>query len=144
MNKTYIPGHKNKQNVTWYLIDAESQNLGRLSTKIASILKGKYDITYTPYLNPKKHIIIINAKYIYIANNKKRQKEYKRHSGQPGGLKSETLEKLLKRIPTRIIEQSVKGMLSKNSLGRELFRQLKVYPENQHPHEAQKPQTIRL
>lgn len=142
MNKTYIPQNIQNQNVKWYLINAKNKNLGRLSTKIASILKGKNETTYTPYVNSQQYIIVINAKDIYIANNKKKQKRYIRHSSKPGSLRIETLEKLLQRIPSRVIEKSVKGMLPKNSLGRQLFRQLKVYPNNYHPHKAQKPHII--
>nr|QVY58396.1 50S ribosomal protein L13 [Kappaphycus striatus] len=140
MNNTYI--QKQIQQPTWYLIDAKSKNLGRLSTFISVLLKGKNKVKYTLHVNPKIHIIIINAQYIHVTGQKKSQKVYKRHSGKPGKLKQETFEHLNKRIPNRIIEHSVKGMLPKNSLGRQLFRQLYIYPDTQHPHIAQKPKII--
>lgn len=142
MNDTYIPSKK--INKKWYLIDASNQTLGRLSTTIASILRGKNSIDYTPFLNTKSYIIIINAKSIKVTGQKKYKKLYKRHSGQPGGLKIETFEQLNQRIPSKIIEKAVKGMLPKGPLGRKLFTQLKVYANNNHPHKAQQPEDITL
>nr|UAT97839.1 ribosomal protein L13 [Ahnfeltia fastigiata] len=142
MNKTYIP----KQNIKhkWYLINAKNQTLGRLSTKIATILRGKNEVSYTPYLTNQSYIIIINAQSIVVTGQKKSQKTYIRHSGRPGGLKKETFEQLQARIPNRIIEKSVKGMLPKGPLGRKLFTQIKVYSGNEHPHIAQSPDIISL
>nr|YP_010904331.1 ribosomal protein L13 [Catenella fusiformis]WCH57582.1 ribosomal protein L13 [Catenella fusiformis] len=142
MNNTYIqtPHYQPK----WYLIDASRQNLGRLSTYIATLLKGKNNSTYTPYVNPKVYIIIVNAKDINITGQKKYQKVYRRHSGKPGELKTESFIHLNKRIPSRIIENCIKGMLPKGNLGRELFRQLKVYSDHNHPHSVQKPEIIIL
>nr|QVY58193.1 50S ribosomal protein L13 [Eucheuma denticulatum] len=140
MNNTYI--EKTITQPTWYLIDAKSKNLGRLSTFISVLLKGKNNTKYTLHVNPKIHLIIINARHINVTGQKKYQKVYKRHSGKPGKLKKEYFEHLNKRIPSRIIEHSVQGMLPKNSLGKQLFRQLYVYPDNQHPHIAQKPKII--
>lgn len=143
MNKTYIPNTKTIELQTrWYLIDAQNQTLGRISTLIANILKGKYNTDYTPYLINKNFIVIINSKHIKVTGKKQYKKTYKRHSGRPGGLKSETFQQLKQRIPNRIIEQSVKGMLPKGPLGRQLFRQLKIYPTHIHPHIAQKPSII--
>ena len=144
MNKTYIMPKINHKQTNWYIIDAKNKNLGRLSTKIAVILKGKDNISYTPYINPMTYIIIINAKHIHLTGQKKHQKVYKKHSGRPGGLKTTSFEKLLTKSPNRIIEKSVKGMLPKNTLGRQLFNQLKVYSEDYHPHNAQNPKTIIL
>nr|YP_009295267.1 50S ribosomal protein L13 [Dasya binghamiae]AOH77279.1 50S ribosomal protein L13 [Dasya binghamiae] len=141
-NKTYI--EKNLIQQEWYIINAENQNLGRLSSKIAYTLKGKRSNKYTPHLNHKINIIIINSKLIKITGNKKKQKKYKRHSGRPGGLKVETFEKLQQRIPNRILEKSIKGMLPKNTLGRKLFAQLKIYSDNIHPHSSQKPKMLKL
>nr|YP_009298073.1 ribosomal protein L13 [Plocamium cartilagineum]AOM68011.1 ribosomal protein L13 [Plocamium cartilagineum] len=141
MNKTVALKHNNKQ---WYLIDATNQNLGRLSTKIASILIGKDQIKYTPYLINNTYVIIINAKFITITGQKQYQKIYKRHSGQPGGLKSERFKELQKRLPYKIIEKSVKGMLPKGVVGRKLFSKLKVYEGNNHPYSAQKPKIISI
>nr|QCI07412.1 ribosomal protein L13 [Leiomenia cribrosa] len=142
MNQTYIPKITEKQQ--WYLIDARNQNLGRLSSYITNILIGKNNIMYTPYLNSKAYIIVINAKYINITGKKRSQKIYKRHSGRPGSLKTETFEQLNQRIPKRIIEHSVRGMLPKGKLGRKLFTQLKIYTENSHSHEAQKLEILSL
>jgi len=143
-NQTHIGINNTKQKQEWYIIDAKNQNLGRLSSKIASILKGKHKNTYTPYFNSQIHIIVINSKLITITGKKREQKLYKRHSGKPGSLKIETFDKLQKRIPNRILEKSIKGMLPKNILGRQLFRQLKVYSDSQHPHSSQKPRIINL
>nr|QCI08255.1 ribosomal protein L13 [Pterothamnion crispum] len=141
-NKTYIQS-QNKEN-QWYIIDAKNQNLGRLSTEITTILLGKKNITYTPYTINKAYVIVTNSKLISVTGLKKEQKLYKRHSGRPGSLKVETLNELQERLPNRIIEQSVKGMLPKSPLGRQLFRQLKIYEHSQHPHKAQKPNAIIL
>nr|YP_010903730.1 ribosomal protein L13 [Hypnea wynnei]WCH56582.1 ribosomal protein L13 [Hypnea wynnei] len=142
MNNTYLQKTLNKQK--WYLIDAKNQTLGRISTYIAKLLKGKHEITYTPHINSKIHIIIINAKDIIVTGQKKYAKTYIKHSGKPGSLKIENFAHLNKRIPTRIIEHAIKGMLPKNKLGRQLFRQINVYKYEQHPHIAQKPQTITI
>nr|YP_007878207.1 50S ribosomal protein L13 [Calliarthron tuberculosum]AGA63818.1 50S ribosomal protein L13 [Calliarthron tuberculosum] len=142
MNKTFIS--KDDQQVKWYLVDAKNQTLGRLSSQIASTLKGKNNFHYTPDRINNSYIIVINAKDIQVTGNKKLQKLYYKHSGRPGGLKTETFEQLQKRIPTRIIEKSVKGMLPKNTLGRQLFRHLKVYSGNSHPHNCQKPTNLQL
>nr|YP_010952275.1 ribosomal protein L13 [Gloiopeltis furcata]WMP13944.1 ribosomal protein L13 [Gloiopeltis furcata] len=140
MNKTHIPIQKKK--TKWYLVDAKDKNLGRLSTQIAVILRGKNDVEYTPYIKSPSHVIVINAKKVSVSGQKKSQKTYKRHSGRPGGLKTETFEQLNKRIPNRIVEKAIKGMLPKGSLGKELFAQLKVYAGENHPHIAQRPELI--
>lgn len=142
MNKTYIQKRINQPR--WYLIDARKQKLGRLGTHIATLLKGKNDYTYIPHMNAKVYVIIVNAKDVSITTQKKHQKVYRKHSGKPGGLKVETFAQLNKRIPSRIIENCVKGMLPKGNLGRELFKQLKVYSDYNHPHSVQKPEIIVL
>nr|QOS04556.1 50S ribosomal protein L13 [Sarcopeltis skottsbergii] len=142
MNDTYIT--KKKVNKKWYLIDASNKTLGRLSTTIASILRGKNSIEYTPFLNAQSYVIIINAQNVQVTGQKRYKKIYKRHSGQPGGLRIETFEQLNKRIPSKIVEKAVRGMLPKGPLGRKLFTQLKVYAHDNHPHEAQKPEDITL
>ena len=128
----------------WYVIDAEKQRLGRLACEVAKILRGKKKPTYTPHLDTGDFIIVINAEKIEVTGRKSHQKLYRRHSGRPGGMKVETFEKLLKRIPERIIEKAVKGMLPKNTLGRQLFTKLKVYAGPSHPHQAQKPEKLIL
>lgn len=142
MNKTYIPPKSREHH--WYLIDAKNQTLGRICTKVVSILKGKTSFSYTSYLINTSHIIIINAEHIQVSGQKKSQKTYYRHSGKPGSLKKETFEQLQKRIPNRIIEKAVKGMLPKNKLGRILYNRLKVYSGTLHPHNSQKPTTLSL
>lgn len=137
MNKTYII--KKYKQPTWFLVDAKEKTLGRLSTHIAHILKNKHSIYYTPYQISKSNIIIINASFIKVSGQKKYQKTYYRHSGKPGGLTKETFIKLQERIPERIIEQAVKGMLPKSTLGRKMLSNLKIYPGPSHPHKAQKP-----
>nr|YP_010619916.1 Ribosomal protein L13 [Symphyocladia marchantioides]WAX03929.1 Ribosomal protein L13 [Symphyocladia marchantioides] len=136
-NKTIIKGPKEK--TSWYIIDAKEYKLGRLSSKIAYLLKNKNNIHYVPNKQGKSKIIIINSKQIQITGNKSTQKTYKRHSGRPGGLKIEVFEKLQKRIPNRILEHAIKGMLPKNSLGRQLIRNVKIYSDNLHPHTNHKP-----
>lgn len=137
MNKTYIP--KKSTEHTWYLIDAKNQTLGRICTKIASTLKGKTNSDYTPHFINKSYIIVINAEHVQVSGQKKSQKIYYRHTGKPGSLKKENFGQLQKRIPHRIIEKAVKGMLPKNILGRTLFTHLKVYTGSFHPHGAQNP-----
>nr|QUE28104.1 ribosomal protein L13 [Sahlingia subintegra] len=145
MNKTTFPQiNKNSTYNNWYVIDAEEQNLGRLATEIANRLRGKNKSIYTPHANTGDFVIVINADKISVTGKKLIQKKYYRHSGRPGGMKIETLENLQKRMPTRVLEKAIKGMLPKGPLGRTLFKKLKVYANTNHPHEAQKPETINL
>lgn len=143
MNKTITPSPAILEQ-KWYVIDAEHQRLGRLACEIAKILRGKKKPTYTPYMDTGDFIIVINAEKVEVTGKKSHQKLYRRHSGRPGGMKVETFEKLLKRIPERILEKAVKGMLPKNTLGRQLFTKLKVYAGPNHPHQAQKPEELIL
>ena len=143
MNKTLVPKLENIEK-KWYVVDAENQRLGRLATEIANILRGKNKPTYTPHLDTGDYVIVINAEKVVVTGNKSEQKLYRRHSGRPGGMKEETFAHLQGRIPERIIEKAVKGMLPKNSLGRSLFTNLKVYSGAAHPHEAQKPETLSI
>jgi large subunit ribosomal protein L13 len=141
MNKTYLPSKESiEQN--WYVVDASQQRLGRLATEIAMVLRGKNKPTYTPHLDTGDFVVVINAEKVEVTGRKGSQKLYRRHSGRPGGMKTETFDKLQARIPERIIEQAVKGMLPKNSLGRQLFTKLKVYAGTEHPHQAQKPEVM--
>jgi large subunit ribosomal protein L13 len=139
--KTYLPPH-NTIDRQWYVIDAEGQRLGRLATEIATILRGKNKPTFTPNMDTGDFVIVVNAEKVVVTGRKASTKLYRRHSGRPGGMKTETFEKLQARIPERIIEQAVKGMLPKNTLGRQLFTKLKVYAGAEHPHQAQAPQTL--
>ena len=137
INKTFIK--KNKNQITWYIVDGKEKNLGRLSSKIAYLLLGKNIKEYSKSQESNIKVIILNSKQIKVTGKKNKQKTYKSHSGKPGGLKTETFSKLQNRIPNRIIEHSIRGMLPKNKIGRQIFKNIKVYPDNQHPHEAQKP-----
>lgn len=143
MNKTYLPPVDTIER-NWYIVDAADQRLGRLATEIARVLRGKNKPTYTPHLDTGDFVVVINAEKISVTGRKRSQKLYRRHSGRPGGMKVETFDKLQQRIPERIIEQAVKGMLPKNSLGRQLFTKLKVYTGTDHPHAAQKPQVLEI
>ena len=143
MNKTYVPP-QNTLNHDWYVVDATDQRLGRLATEIATILRGKNKPEYTPHLDTGDFVIVINAEKIKVTGKKCTQKVYHRHSGRPGGMKTETFAQLQARLPERIVEHAVKGMLPKNSLGRQLFTKLKVYAGTEHPHQAQKPQELKI
>ncbi len=143
MNKTYVPPQGSIEQ-KWYVIDAANQRLGRLAVEIARILRGKNKPTYTPHMDTGDFVIVVNAEKIEVTGKKRSQKLYRRHSGRPGGMKTETFAKLQNRLPERIIEQAVKGMLPKNSLGRQLFTKLNVYAGSEHPHAAQKPETLTI
>jgi large subunit ribosomal protein L13 len=143
MIKTPLPTQETLE-YKWYLVDAEGQRLGRLATEIATILRGKNKATYTPHMDTGDFVVVVNAEKIVVTGKKSSQKLYRRHSGRPGGMKVETFEQLQTRIPERIIEQAVKGMLPKNALGRKLFTKLKVYVGNSHPHEAQQPESLNV
>ncbi|MCC5897285.1 MAG: 50S ribosomal protein L13 [Phormidium sp. BM_Day4_Bin.17] len=139
--KTHIPPVDSLDR-QWYVIDATNQRLGRLASEVAQILRGKNKANYTPHMDVGDFVIIINAEKVAVTGKKSTQKLYRRHSGRPGGMKVETFAKLQARLPERIIEKAVKGMLPKQALGRQLFTKLKVYRGPHHPHEAQKPQTL--
>ncbi|WP_269621870.1 50S ribosomal protein L13 [Prochlorococcus marinus] len=143
MNKTITPS-LNSLNRQWYLVDAENQTLGRLATEVASILRGKRKPSFTPHLDTGDFVVVVNAEKIQVSGKKGMQKLYRRHSGRPGGMKVETFNALQERIPERIIEKAIKGMLPHNALGRQLFRKLKVYRGSEHPHAAQNPQILKL
>ena len=143
MNKTSVPPIDSIDR-QWYLVDAENQTLGRLATEVASVLRGKNKATYTPHLDTGDFVIVVNADKIRVSGNKSQQKLYRRHSGRPGGMKVETFEHLQERLPERIVEKAIKGMLPHNALGRQLFRKLKVYKGSEHPHAAQQPKPLQL
>ena len=136
----------NKATVTkeWVLVDAEGQTLGRLSSKVAKILRGKYKPDFTPHVDCGDNVIVINAEKINLTGKKWDAKEYIRHKGYPGGQRSLTASELFTKAPERLVEKAVKGMLPKNKLGSALFRNLKVYAGSEHGQEAQKPKTINL
>lgn len=128
----------------WYVVDAAGQTLGRLASEVASILRGKHKPTYTPHVDTGDHVIIINAEKIELTGNKLADKKYYRHSQHPGGLKVRTAVEMRTNYPERMLELAVKGMLPKNSLGRQMFKKLHVYAGPEHPHQAQKPENYEL
>jgi len=138
MNKTSTPSLATIKR-SWFLVNAEGQTLGRLASEIANVLRGKNKPSFTPHLDTGDFVIVVNAEKIEVSGKKASQKLYRRHSGRPGGMKIEKFETLRDRIPERIIEQAVKGMLPHNSLGRQQFKKLKVYKGSDHPHDAQNP-----
>ncbi|KAK8937272.1 hypothetical protein KSP39_PZI012309 [Platanthera zijinensis] len=140
-NKTWYPkaaDHISTEK-TWYIVDATDKILGRMASTIAMHVRGKNLATYTPSVDMGAYVIVINAEKVAVSGKKRTQKLYRRHSGRPGGLKVETFDQLQQRIPERIVEHAVRGMLPKGRLGRALFTHLKVYEGPEHPHEAQKP-----
>lgn len=141
MEKTYLPTQDTLER-NWYVVDAADQRLGRLASEIAKVLRGKNKPIYTPHMDTGDFVIIVNAEKIDVTGRKRAQKLYRRHSGRPGGMKTETFAQLQARIPERIIEQAVRRMLPKNVLGRRLFTKLKVYAGPNHPHQAQNPQSL--
>jgi large subunit ribosomal protein L13 len=143
MNKTILDTKEN-ETYKWYVIDAQSKKLGRISSEISKILLGKNSPSYSPNTAIKHSVIVINAEKVEVTGKKSSDKFYRRHSGRPGGLTIETFDELKQRIPTRIIEKSVKGMLPKGRLGRSLFNNLKVYAGENHPHTSQKPELLNL
>lgn len=143
MNKTYLPSQDAIER-KWYVVDAANQRLGRLASEIARVLRGKHKPIYTPHLDTGDFVIVINADQVEVTGRKRQQKLYRRSSGRPGGMKVETFDKLQQRLPERIVEQAVRGMLPKNSLGRDLFRKLKVYSGAEHPHQAQQPELLTI
>lgn len=143
MNKTPLPSIDSLDR-QWFLVDAENQTLGRLASEVAQVLRGKNKPCYTPHLDTGDFVIVINADKVKVSGNKPTQKIYRRHSGRPGGMKTETFAHLQARIPERIVEKAIKGMLPHNALGRQLFRKLKVYKGTEHPHAAQQPQVLAL
>jgi large subunit ribosomal protein L13 len=127
----------------WYQVDAEGQALGHLATKIAHILRGKHKPIYTPHVDTGDFIVVTNAEKIKLTgNNKLRDKQYYRHSGYPGGIKSMNAEEMLEKKPEMVIMKAVRGMLPKNRLGRQMIKKLKIYAGKDHPHMAQQPKPL--
>jgi large subunit ribosomal protein L13 len=126
----------------WYVIDAEGETLGRLATRIASVLRGKHKPTFTPHMDMGDHVIVVNADKVVLTGAKGEQKLYNSHSGYPGGLRSVPFATMLERRPTQVVEKAVTGMLPKTRLGRQMARKLKVYAGPDHPHAAQQPQPL--
>lgn len=128
----------------WVLVDADGQTLGRLASKVAMLLRGKYKPSYTPHVDCGDNVVIINADKIVLTGNKWNDKEYIRHTGYPGGQRIRTAKNLMEKHPTRMVEIAIKGMLPKNVLGANLFRNLYVYAGGEHKQEAQKPKLLNL
>ena len=138
MVKTYTPKETDIER-RWWLVDAEGLTLGRLATRVASLLRGKHRPEFSPHLDLGDFVVVVNADKIAVTGNRLQQKLYYRHSGYPGGLRSRTMEELMAYRPERVIRLAVKGMLPHNRLGRRMFRKLKVYAGPDHPHTAQQP-----
>ena len=128
----------------WFLVDADGKTLGRLATEIARRLRGKHKAEYTPHVDTGDYIVVVNAEKVRVTGAKTTDKMYHHHTGYPGGLKSISFEKLIDKAPERVIQRAVKGMLPRNPLGRAMFKKLKVYAGNEHPHAAQQPQVLNI
>lgn len=136
--KTEFPSQK-RITRNWYVLDADSQVLGRLASRAAVLLMGKHKPTYTPFLDVGDHVVVVNAAKVRLTGRKEDQKIYRRHSGYPGGLKQTTARQVRASHPTRLVRDAIAGMLPKTKLGRHMLAKLKVYAGESHPHQAQKP-----
>ncbi|MCE3265739.1 MAG: ribosomal protein [Solirubrobacterales bacterium] len=142
-NRTYQANAQDRER-DWYVVDAQGKTLGRLATQIADVLRGKRKPTYTPHVDVGDFVVVINAEKIAVTGNKLEAKRYWRHSGYPGGIRSRTLGEMLQRQPEEVIRKAVKGMLPRNRLARKQLTKLKVYAGPEHPHQAQKPETLEI
>jgi large subunit ribosomal protein L13 len=140
---TLMPGENDIQR-KWYVVDAEGQVLGRLATRVATILRGKHKPTFSPHLDVGDHVVVINAEKVQLTGRKLSDKLYRWHSGYIGGLREVNAEIMLRTHPDRVIEWAVEGMLPKNRLGRAMAKKLKVYRGNEHPHDAQQPEPLEV
>ena len=138
---TYFPS---SHDITrkWFVLDASGKTLGRLATEAASMLAGKNNPKYTPFIDMGDHVIVLNAEKIVLTGLKSQQKVYRRYTGFPGGLREESFVRLMARRPEKIVEDAIKGMLPKNKMGRQMGTKLKVYRGDKHPHQAQQPVTL--
>jgi large subunit ribosomal protein L13 len=141
--KTYVTKPADVER-SWYVVDAEEQTLGRLATKIATILRGKHKPIYSPSVDCGDYVIVVNAEKIGVTGRRLDEKIYQRHSGYPGGLREITLRQQLEKDPTYVIESAVRGMLPKTKLGRKMIKRLKAYAGAEHPHQAQQPEKLEL
>jgi large subunit ribosomal protein L13 len=142
--RTTFMAKTNEVDRKWFVIDAEGKTLGRLSTEVASILRGKHKPTFTPHIDTGDHVILINVEKIHLTGKKLTDKIYYRHSMHPGGLKTRTALEMRTNYPERMLELAIKGMLPKNSLGRQIYKKLHVYAGSEHPHQAQQPEVYEL
>ena len=143
MNKSYMPVAQ-KIERKWYVVDAADLVLGRLSTEVATLLRGKHKPTFTPHVDCGDYVVIVNAEKVVLTGKKLDQKCYYRHSGYPGGLKTRTAKRMLELQPQKVLEASIRGMLPKGKLGDDMYRKLHVYVGPDHPHQAQKPEVYEL
>ncbi len=142
---TYFPSGKNlAEKRKWFVVDAKDKTVGRLATEVAKILTGKNKPEWTPFLDMGDHVVVINARHVVLKGSKVNQKNYYRHSGYPGGLKTIPVKKMLEEKPEEVVERAVKGMVPKTKLGRAMFKKLKVYADAEHPHGAQNPEPVEI
>ena len=139
-----VSGNKETANKKWLVVDAEGQTVGRLASKVAKIIRGKHKPNFTPHADCGDNVIVINAETVSFSGAKLENKEYVRYTGYPGGQRFTSASEMLRKHPERLIEKAIKGMLPKNTLGRNLFTNLKVYTGTDHKHEAQKPEVFNL
>jgi large subunit ribosomal protein L13 len=139
--KTVIPSREGLRR-NWHLIDAQDKVLGRVASQAAMLLMGKHKAIYTPFIDTGDHVVVINAEKVRLTGRKEEQKIYRRHSGYPGGLVEIQARKVRQTRPTRMLEEGIRGMLPKTKLGDQMYRKLKVYAGDRHPHQAQKPVAI--
>ena len=139
-----VSGNKETADKKWFIVDAENQTVGRLSSQVAKVLRGKHKTCFTPHADCGDNVIVINAEKVSFSGTKLENKEYVRYSGYPGGQKFTSAQEMLEKHPERLIEKAIKGMLPKNTLGRALYRNLKVYTGSEHNHDAQKPEVLKL
>ena len=126
----------------WYVVDAEGKTLGRVASQVATVLRGKNKPTFTPHVDCGDYVIVINAEKVEVTGKKRKEKVYKHHTGYPGGLRETTFDKLIAKKPEEIIRHTVKGMMPKGKLGRQMYKKLKVYAGPEHDHSAQKPEKL--
>jgi large subunit ribosomal protein L13 len=141
MTKTYSP-REDEIERNWFVVDASGQRLGLLASRVAVVLEGKHKPTFATHIDTGDHVIVLNAAKVDLSGDKANTNRYYRHSGYPGGLRSETVGELLARRPEEVVRRAVKGMLAHNRLGAQQLRKLKVYAGAEHPHEAQRPQPL--
>lgn len=144
MSTQFPSGARLAENRKWYVVDAEGQAVGRLATEVASILTGKRNPMWTPFMDVGDHVIVINARKALFKGSKAEQKVYHHHTLYPGGLRTISVQDQFEKHPERVIELAVKGMLPKNKLGRAMAKKLKVYADSEHPHTAQRPQPLEI
>ena len=143
MNKTYV-AKKEDIKRQWYLVDAKDKILGRLASKVASVLKGKHKAIYTPYLDTGDGVIVINAARIRVTGRKPKQKIYRRYSGYPGGLREVVFEDMFKTKPVTVVRLAIRRMLPTGSLGKNMLKKLKIYADDKHPHKSQTPVSLEV